>query len=198
MKAFFILKPDALERPNVISTYQDIVPSTSYIENRHQYLIDSWVKLSCLLYEPSTNNNLEDLITLRHHLLTTIKCYDYLYYQKPALIDIFDVPNDINILKDLEKIKYKIRKEHVLKTDKNYLKFNNLTNEILNNELINIDIDSLDVSHLKVSYNESLEIPGYNMAFLNCIHTSDPQISAYEKDLLIIEKSKTLTKKIKL
>ena len=56
MKAFFVLKPDAVQRPEVLKAYEQIINSQEYVKNRNQYLIDSWVDLSCKLYEPINVN----------------------------------------------------------------------------------------------------------------------------------------------
>ena len=199
MKAFYILKPDALQRPEVLQAYEEIIGSQEYIENRQKYLIDSWVELSCLLYEPSYKvNDKNELRKLREQLLTTIKCYDYLYKNMPAVIDIFDIPNDEEYLKKLEKIKYLIRKEFVLCTDKNYLKFLNLSDQDLFNKLCESKVNDLNISHIKVKHDESINIEGYNLAYMNCIHISDPDRESIERDLGIVEKAKVLTKKIEL
>lgn len=197
MKAFYILKPDAIQRKEVIDSYKETISEIKGIYNRSQFIIDSWNYLSCMLYDPKDKQlTKDDLIKLRRQLLTTIKCYDHLYQDKPAIIDIFDI--DEELLKYLEEIKYQIRKKYVLNTPKNYLKFNNLSSSNLEKELSNILTRELDISHIKVNYNESIDIPGYNLAFLNCIHFPDPDTFSIERDLEIIEKSKTLTKKIKL
>lgn len=199
MKAFYILKPDAIERPEVLKAYETIINSEGYIKNRNQYLIDSWVDLSCKLYEPIDKNiSKRSLLELKKQLLTTIKCYDYLYQDKKAVIDIFDIPDDIEILKRLEKLKYLIRKEYVLNTDKNYIKFLNLSKEDLLKELKDIDIRNLNISHVRVNYDENIDARGYNLAYLNCIHISDPNEVSIGRDLDIIESSNVLTKKIKL
>ena len=199
MKAFYILKPDAVLRPEVLKEYEKIIKQEKYIKNRHQYVIDSWTSLSCLLYEPINNfDNQSDLVNLKTKLLTTIKCYDYLLKNVPAFIDIFDIPEDIEILKKMEQIKIFLRKKYVINTDKNYLKFNNLTEEIIKKNLKDILIEKLDISHIKVRSHENIEIPGYNLAYLNCIHTPDPNIESVQRDLNIIENSKKLIKKIEL
>ena len=197
MKAFYILKPDALERPEVLKSYKEIINSQEYIKNRNQYLIDSWVDLSCMLYEPSYNVKDKDkLIALRKQLLTTIKCYDYLYKDRPAVIDIFDIPDDEELLKKLENIKYLIRKNHVLNTDKNYIKFLNLGDDNLLKKLYEVDISNLDISHIRVNYDEDINSEGYKLAYLNCIHISDPDVKSIERDLDVVEKAKVLSKKI--
>ena len=199
MKAFYILKPDSIERKKVITEYKEIIKSQPFIINREQYLIKSWVELSSLLYDPIDKNlSLDELIKIRKQMLTTIKGYDYLFTDKPAIIDIFDIKNDIELLNILEKIKYQLRKKYVLNTPKNYFKFINLEEDILKEQLKKINISELDVSHIKVNYNENINIPNYNLAFLNCIHFPDPNIKSIERDMEIIESSKILTKKIKL
>ncbi len=199
MKAFYILKPDAVERPEVLKAYQTIISSQEYIKNRSQYLINSWVDLSCKMYDPINKNmQKEELINRRKKLLTTIKGYDYLYQDKNAIIDIFDVPEDEEILKKLEAIKYSIREQYVLNTDKNYLKFLNLEDESLLKKLEEIDVRAIDIEHIKINYKESINIEGYNLACLNCIHTPDPDEVSIRRDFDIIESSKVLTKKIKL
>lgn len=98
----------------------------------------------------------------------------------------------------MEQIKIFLRKKYVINTDKNYLKFNNLTEEIIKKNLKDILIGKLDISHIKVRSHENIEIPGYNLAYLNCIHTPDPNIESVQRDLNIIESSKKLIKKIEL
>lgn len=199
MKAFYILKPDAIERPEVLQAYETIIASEEYIKNRNQYLIDSWVDLSCKLYEPINKNlSKKTLLEIRKQLLTTIKCYDYLYQDKKAVIDIFDIPNDVEILKRLEKIKYLIRARYVLNTDKNFIKFLDLSKKELLKELKDIDIRKLNISHIRVNSDEIVDDIDYNLAYLNCIHISDPDEVSIGRDLDIIESSNVLTKKIKL
>lgn len=197
MKAFFILKPDALERCDVIKTYQDIMNSEKYIRSRQQYLINSWVDLSCQLYDPDELTlSKEELIKIRRQMITTIKAYDYLYPNKSAVLDLFDIPDDLQVLKRLETIKYQIRKQFVMNTDKNYFKFLNLLKEDLLQPLKNIDIRSLKIEHVRVGCNEEITDDYYWMAYLNCLHFPDPNSISIARDLKIIETPKVLTKKI--
>ena len=195
MKAFYILKPDALGRKDVIDAYKEMIESQEYVKNRQQYIIDSWIDLSCLLYEPQ-NKNMEDdeKINLRLRMLTTIKGYDYLYQDKPAVVDVFDVPNKSEFLNLLNDIKYCIRREYVANTPKNYIKFLNLTRDILINELKDIDVRNLNILHIKT--NPDVDIEDYALACMNCIHFPDPNVEAIERDLDIIDNQKILTKKI--
>lgn len=197
MKAFYILKPDMIDRIDVMRYYDEMIDGLSYISNRQQYLIDSWVELSCKLYEPSNSNlSIDELKRVRSQLLTTIKGYDYLFNDKYALIDIFDVPNNIEIFKELERLKYQIRKKYVMMTPKNYFKFIDDIDELLCNKLKDIPVSSLNVSHIRVNYDEDLNDEGYRLAFLNCIHFPDPNENSILRDIEIIEDAKVLTKKI--
>lgn len=197
MKAFYILKPDSLERKDVIEAYKKLIGSQEYIKNRQQYIINSWVDLSCLLYEPQNIDLIGDeKRKLRLNMLTTIKGYDYLYPNKPAVIDMFDIPNEIQCLIFLNNIKYRIRKEYVLNTSKNYIKFLNLTRKMLTKELKNIDVRNLDISHIRTNHDVNLEIKDYYLAYMNCIHFPDPNIEAIERDIDIMVNEKVLTKKI--
>ena len=199
MKAFYILKPDAITRPEVLEHYQETINNQKYIENRNQYYVESWIDLSCQLYEPHSKDiSLEALLTLRRQMLTTIKGYEYLYPNTPAIIDIFDVPNTEETFCQLEKIKYQIRKKYVLNTPKNYFHFKELSDKILTQKLEDIPIEQLEVEHIKVNFDEEITLPNYYMAYLNCIHFPDPNVDSIERDLEIISASKTLTKKIKL
>jgi len=199
MQAFFILKPDALVRKEVLNYYEQTISNQEFIKSRNQYLISSWVDLSCKLYNPIDDNlTKEQLIKLKHQLLTTIKAYDYLYKNKEAIIDIFDIPEDIIYLSKLEMIKYDVRQKFVLNTKKNYFKFNNLPKDILTLDLCDIKITDLEVSHICVGAQDEIKKEGYNLAYLNCIHFPDRDISSVEKDFEIIDNTKVLTKKIKL
>lgn len=129
-------------------------------------------------------------------MLTTIKCYDYLHQKSPAIIDIFDIPEDIELLKLLEKIKYIIRQDYVISTPKNYIKFLNVTRELLTNELKDIDIRNLNFSHIKTEFDKNLNIEGYNLAYMNCIHFPDSNIEAIQRDMEILDNHYVLSKKI--
>lgn len=199
MKAFYILKPDALKRKEVINAYQDIVQNLRFINNREQYLIDSWKDLSCLLYDPFDKNiTEEEKVDIRRKMITTIKGYDYLYKDVPAIIDIFDVDTSILTLKQLEEIKKYIRYRYVLDTDQNFIKFRDLSEEMLLKKLSEIPISDLNISHLRIGYDDDLFASGYSLAHFNCIHFPEPNVKEIERDFNIIEKGKILTKKIKL
>ena len=199
MEAFYIIKPDMIVRNDVMDYYNGVIDDLSYIENRRRYIISDWVDLSCMLYEPSDKGvSIDKLKKIRSQMLTTIKGYDYLYKDNMAFIDIFDIPNDINILKELEQIKYNIRRRYVLNTPKNYFKFNSNIDDLVSCELKDIPVRELDVSHIKVNYDEDILIPEYRLAFLNCIHFPDSDEISISRDLDVIGKSKLLTKKIKI
>lgn len=199
MKAFYILKPDMIDRTEVIEYYNKMIDGLSYVGNRRQYLIESWVELSCKLYEPNDSNlSLDELKRIRGQLLTTIKGYDYLFNGRHALIDMFDIPNDIEILRELEKIKYHIRKEYVMRTSKNYFKFTDDIDSLLCGKLKDVPVSSLDVSHIRLNYDEDLEETEYRLAFLNCIHFPDPDEVSILRDIGIIDDAKVLTRKIKI
>lgn len=199
MKSFYILKPDGIKRKEVLNSYESLLSKENYIKNRSRYLIDTWVDLSCLLYDPFDKKiTEEEKKEIRRKMLTTIKGYDLLYQNNKAIIDIFDIPEDIYLLKRLEQIKYQIRENLVLNTPKNYLKFLNLTDHLLSQELKNINIRELTVSHIKVNHDDFFFEEDYHLACLNCIHFPDPDTKSIERDLEIIESSKILTKKIKL
>jgi hypothetical protein len=131
-------------------------------------------------------------------MITTIKGYDYLYKDAPAIIDIFDVDTSILTLKQLEEIKKYIRYRYVLDTDRNFIKFRDLSNEMLLKKLSEIPISDLNISHLKLGYDDILLGSGYSLAHFNCIHFPEPNEKEIERDFNIIEKEKVLTKKIKL
>ena len=197
MEAFYIIKPDMVVRNDVMDYYNYVIDMQSYIDNRRRYLIKSWVDLSCMLYEPCGKEmSLDKLKKIRSQMLTTIKGYDYLYRDGIAMIDIFDIPNDNEILDELEKIKYNIRRRYVMNTPKNYFKFNSNIDGLVECKLEDISVRELDVSHIRVNYDEDIDIPEYRLAFLNCIHFPDPDEKSILRDLEIINKSKLLTKKI--
>lgn len=197
MEAFYIIKPDMVFRNDVMDYYNYVIDNQSYIDNRRRYLIKSWVDLSCMLYEPCGKEmSLDKLKKIRSQMLTTIKGYDYLYRDGIAMIDIFDIPNDNEILDELEKIKYNIRRRYVMNTPKNYFKFNSNIDDLVECKLEDISVRELDVSHIRVNYDENIDIPEYRLAFLNCIHFPDPDEKSVSRDLEIINKSKLLTKKI--
>lgn len=199
MKAFYILKPDALKRKEVINAYQNIVQNLRYINNREQYLIDSWKDLSCLLYDPFDKNiTEEEKANIRRKMITTIKGYDFLYKDEPAIIDIFDVDESILTLKQLEEIKKYIRYKYVLNTDQNFIKFLDLDDEMLLKKLSEIPISDLNISHLRIGYDDDLFAYGYSLACFNCIHFPEPNIKGIERDFDIIKNEKVLKKKIKL
>lgn len=199
MKAFYILKPDALKRNEVINAYQNILQNLRFINNREQYLIDSWKDLSCLLYDPFDKDITEnEKAIIRKKMITTIKGYDYLYNDEPAIIDIFDVDESILTLKQLEEIKEYIRHKYVLNTDQNFIKFLDLSDEMLLKKLSEIPISDLNISHLRIGYDDDLLASGYSLACFNCIHFPDPNTKEIERDFDIIEKAKVLKKKIKL
>ena len=199
MEAFYIIKADMIVRNNVMDYYNGVIDDLSYIENRRRYIISDWVDLSCMLYEPSDNGvSIDKLKKIRSQMLTTIKGYDYLYKDNMAFIDIFDIPDDINILKKLEQIKYNIRRRYVLNTPKNYFKFNSNIDDLVSCRLKDIPVRELDVSHIKVNYDEDILIPEYRLAFLNCIHFPDSDEISISRDLDVIDKSKLLAKKIKI
>lgn len=197
MEAFYIIKPDMVVRNDVMDYYNYVIDMQSYIDNRRRYLISSWVDLSCMLYEPwGKEISLDKLKKIRSQMLTTIKGYDYLYRDGIAMIDIFDIPNDNEILDELEKIKYNIRRRYVMNTPKNYFKFNSNIDDLVECKLEDISVRGLDVSHIRVNYDEDIDIPEYRLAFLNCIHFPDSDEKSVSRDLEIINKSKLLTKKI--
>ncbi len=197
MKAFYILKPDCLQRKEVLEYYRKLLYDIKYIRNIQQYQISSWKNLSCLIYEP--NDSLVaslDIVKIRKQMLTTIKGYN-IFYDDTAIINIFDVENDISLLKELEKIKYDIRKKFVLNTDKNYIKFLNLNdNDLLCNRLIDIDIDKLKVDCVRLNFDQVMEDENYKLAFFNCIHFPEPEVEFIEKDLDIIMSNNVLLKKL--
>ena len=186
-------------RNNVMDYYNCVIDNLSYIENRRRYMISDWVDLSCMLYEPSDREmSIDKLKKIRSQMLTTIKGYDYLYKDVFAFIDIFDIPNDINILKKLEQIKYNIRRRYVINTSKNYFKFNSDMVELVCCRLKDIPVKELDVSHIRVDYDEDILDSEYRLAFLNCIHFPDSDCLSVSRDLDVIDKSKLLTKKIQI
>ena len=197
MEALYIIKPDMVVRNDVMDYYNYVIDMQSYIDNRRRYLIKSWVDLSCMLYEPSDKEmSIDKLKKIRSQMLTTIKGYDYLYKDNIAFFDIFDIPNDNDILDELEKIKYNIRRRYVMNTPKNYFKFNSNIDDLVECKLEDISVRELDVSHIRVNYDENIDIPEYRLAFLNCIHFPDSDEKSVSRDLEIINKSKLLTKKI--
>jgi hypothetical protein len=199
MEAFYIIKPDMIVRNNVMDYYNCVIDNLLYIENRRRYIISDWVDLSCMLYEPSDREmSIDKLKKIRSQMLTTIKGYDYLYKDGEAYIDIFDIPDDINILKELEEIKYNIRRRYVLNTPKNYFKFNSNMDELVCYELKDIPVRELDVSHMRVNYDEDIDNLDYRLAFLNCIHFPDSDYLSVSRDLDVIDRSKLLTKKIQI
>ena len=86
----------------------------------------------------------------------------------------------------------------MINTPKNYFRFSDDIDKLVNNKLQDISIGKIDASHIRVNYDEDVIIPGYRLAFLNCIHFPDPLESAVSRDLDVIERSKLLTKKIKI
>ena len=199
MEAFYIIKPDMIVRNNVMDYYNGIIDNLSYIENRRRYMISDWVDLSCMLYEPSDRElSIDKLKKIRSQMLTTIKGYDYLYKDEFAYIDIFDIPDDIEILEELEQIKYNIRRRYVLNTPKNYFKFNSDMDDLVSCRLKDIPVRELDVSYIRVNYDEDIDNLDYRLAFLNCIHFPDSDCLSVSRDLDVIDKSKLLTKKIKI
>ena len=115
-----------------------------------------------------------------------------------SFIDIFDIPDDIKILEELEEIKYNIRRRYVLNTPKNYFKFNSNIDDLVSCRLKDIPVRELDVSHIRVNYDEDIDNLDYRLAFLNCIHFPDSDYLSVSRDLDVIGKSKLLTKKIKI
>ncbi len=53
-------------------------------------------------------------------------------------------------------------------------------------------------SHIQTDSNINLNIDGYNLAFINCIHFPDPNLKSLQRDMEILDSHSILTKKIVL
>lgn len=60
----------------------------------------------------------------------------------------------------------------------------------------NIDVKNLRVSHIRTDSSIDLNIDGYNLAFMNCIHFPDPNLKSMQRDLEILDSHSVLTRKI--
>ena len=87
MEGFYLLKPDMLRDKETIKYYLEYVNSNKYISMQNFYVIDDWITLSKILYEPDSNNLLiNELKKIRKQLLATIKGYDI--FHKPIIPSI--------------------------------------------------------------------------------------------------------------
>ena len=193
MTGFYILKPDMINDPNAIKYYLNYIENAKHLTLDNFYQIKDWITLSKLLYEPYDNNlSLEELKRLRKQYLTTIKGYEILYKDTPAILSMINI-NDINTLPELFSFKKELRKKFVNNTNKYYIQFLNDINT--EKKLIDIDLDKIKTNIISVSSNESISDPNYNMIFFNKIHFPDATIESISHDRSCIDELNIINSK---
>ena len=185
MRGFYLLKPDMLCDSDAFNFYLDYINNSKIITAKNFYVIDDWIKLSKLLYEPDIDNmSLVELRKLRKQMLVTIKGYDLFYKNKEAIFSEIDI-HDLSRLQELFDFKKELRKRFVYGENKNYISFKSDID--FDKRLIDIDLDMIECETLTVGASENVIDNDYNMIFFNKIHFPDPNVGAINRDLGCID-----------
>lgn len=189
MLGFYILKPDMVLSKESIDYYISEMKKNNSVNLLEFYNIEDWVKLSKILYEPDDNSlSLNELKELRKRMLTTIKGYQEFYSNTNAILNIIEI-KDCDKLQELYDFKKELRKKFVYNDRKVYLKFNNLTDEILENKLEICNIEEINCEYEICDVNQKPSNKDFNLIFFNKIHFPDPKIELIERDLNLIKEA---------
>ena len=179
MRAFYLFKPDILNDIEALNYCYSFLNNQG-IEIKGEYLINNWIDISKLLYEPSNETDIDKIKLLRKQMLTTIKGYQ-IAYKDEAIVIIIEVEEELLPL--LFNFKKELRKKYVYGEEKMYLLFEN---ELpLDNKLSDINLEKIKCTSILVP--KLIDIQGYNLVYFNKIHFPDPTKAAVNRDLRIIE-----------
>lgn len=189
MLGFYIFKPDMVLSKESIDYYISEMKKNNNVDILEFYNIEDWTKLSKILYEPDDRSiSLKELKELRKRMLTTIKGYQEFYSNTNAILNIIEI-KDCNRLQELYDFKKELRKKFVYNERKVYLKFNNLTDEILENKLENCNIEEINCEYETCDLNQTPSNQEFNLIFFNKIHFPDPKITLIKRDLKLIKEA---------
>lgn len=189
MQAFYLLKPDILTDKKALDYYYKFL-SDQKIKIYDEYLINNWINLSKLLYEPDYEKDIEKIKKIRKQMITTIKGYQ-LFYEDKALINTIEA--DQNRLQDLYDFKKELRKQFVYDEEKYYLVFEE--DIPTDKKLSDINIENIKCNAIIVP--KMIKKEGYNLVYFNKIHFPDPTKEAVNRDLIIIEENGVCDNKVK-
>ena len=189
MLGFYIFKPDMFLSKESIAYYISEMKKNNNVDILEFYNIEDWVKLSKVLYEPDDKSlTLNELKELRKRMLTTIIGYQEFYSNTNAILNLIEI-KDCNRLQELYNFKKELRKKFVYNERRFYLKFNNLTDEILENKLENCNIEKINYEYEICDVNQSPSNQDFNLIYFNKIHFPDPKIELIERDLNLIQEA---------
>ena len=190
MVVFYLLKPDILNDTLALDYYYNYLEENN-IKIYDEYLINNWIELSKVLYEPDMETDIDKIKTIRKQMITTIKGYQ-LFYEDKAKICILEA--DESKLQELYNFKKALRKRFVYNNDKYYLVFEE--DIPLDRKISDIDIENIRCRTIVVPSN--MEVNGYDMIYFNKIHFPDPYKEAIIRDLKIIEEIGVVDEKNKM
>lgn len=189
MLGFYIFKPDMVLSKESIAYYISEMKKNNNVDILEFYNIEDWTKLSKVLYEPDDRSiTLNELKELRKRMLTTIKGYQEFYSNTNAILNIIEI-KDCNRLQELYDFKKELRKKFVYNERKVYLKFNNLTDEILENKLENCNVEEINCKYEMCDVNQIPSNQEFNLIYFNKIHFPDPQTTLIKRDLKLIKEA---------
>lgn len=186
MKVFYILKPDMLFDSKAINYYKKGVLKNLFVSNSEFFKIKNWDEFSKLLYDQDVNLKMEELISQREKILTTILGYKNYFPFENAILNTFDIPDDDKCLKQLFDFKKKLRQKFVYNTNQYFvnIKDNNLPYE---NKIITYDLDNLDLEYKVLGPTEVMHDNRFKMIFFNKIHFPDPDYISLKNDFNLLE-----------
>ena len=196
MKAFYLLKPDMLDKEYFFKQYLAMIENSPFLKSEGIYNVGNWVELSKRLYDVYENEyrgipNDE----WRKKMLITIMGYYKYYKDEDALVDVIEV--DESNLERMDNLKREYRKLYVYNREKYFISIENEDKINYNKNIIDINLDNIKADYFEMlEANNIISVDGYKLILFNKIHFPDPTVKDIERDQEIIEKYALSKKKV--